>query len=166
MTPARAFVGIGSNLDGPRARVLAAMDALDLLPGCRVVLRSGLYLGAPVGVGEQPDFVNAVCAVDTTLDPHRLLAALRGLESAAGRIRDGRRGQARTLDLDLLLYGDTQIRTADLVVPHPRLHQRAFVLYPLAEIAPELCVPGHGPVVRLRAACAGQRIERLEPVET
>lgn len=166
MTAIRAFVGIGSNLDHPRERVRDAMAALGGLRASRVGACSGLYLSAPVGVAAQPDFVNAVCALDTTLHPQDLLAELRALETGAGRVRDGSRGEARTLDLDLLLYGDESIQTPDLVVPHPRMHQRAFVLYPLAEIAPDLVVPGRGTIAQLCAACAGQRIERLATAGT
>jgi len=165
MTAVVAYVGIGSNLDGPRARVAAAMDAIDALEDCEVLARSSLYLSAPVGVGPQPDFVNAVCAVRTNLGAHGLFAALREIETAGGRVRDGGAGQARTLDLDLLLYGDARIDVPGLIVPHPRMHLRAFVLYPLAEIAPALDVPGHGPVGALRDACRDQRIERIEQID-
>jgi 2-amino-4-hydroxy-6-hydroxymethyldihydropteridine diphosphokinase len=161
MIPAvRAYVAIGSNLGDPASAVSGAFDSLAALPGCRLVARSSLYRTAPIGVGRQPDFINAVAAADTTLEPLALLAALLDLEARHGRIRVAPLA-ARTLDLDLLLHGTTVMDGADLQLPHPRMHQRAFVLAPLAEIAPDLVIPGRGPISALLPAVAGQRIERL-----
>lgn len=159
----RAYVALGSNLDDPVAQVRAGAQALGKLPGTQLVRCSALYRTAPVGVTEQPDFINAVCALDTDLPPAALMQALLDIERAHGRLRDIQ-GGPRTLDLDLLLYGDRVCHEPGLTLPHPRLHERAFVLYPLSEIAPGLSIPGHGPVETLRAGCAGQAIERLAVV--
>lgn len=131
-----AYVGIGANLGDARAAVTAAIDALGQLPNTTLVTRSSLYRTAPVDA-TGPDFVNAVAAIETRLSAPELLAALQDLELRAGRERPWRNAP-RTLDLDLLLYGQARIESADLVVPHPRLRERAFVLVPLAEIAPSL----------------------------
>src|SRR5204862_8246711 len=106
--------------------------------------QSSLYRSAPVGFADQPDFINAVCIVDTTLSPSMLLTRLLTIEEVHGRVRSRRRNAPRTLDLDLLLYGDLELSSPDLTLPHPRMHERAFVLVPLAEIAPALNVPGRG----------------------
>ena len=159
----RAYVGLGANLDGPVARLIRVFDQLDALPSTRVAARSPLYKSAPLGPPDQPDYINAVAALDTTLAPGELLDSLRALEAMHGRRRDGERWGPRTLDLDLLLYGDL-VRTApELTLPHPGLHERAFVLYPLQDVAPELNIPGHGSVRRLRERLGAVRIERLEP---
>ena len=156
----RAYVALGSNLDDPAAQVRAGAQALGKLPGTRLVRCSSLYRTAPVGITEQPDFINAVCAVDTGLPAATLMQALLDIERAHGRQRDIP-GGPRTLDLDLLLYGELVCHEPGLTLPHPRLHERAFVLYPLSEIAPGLSIPGRGQVEILRAGCAGQAIERL-----
>ena len=148
-----AYVGIGSNLDDPRAQVLGAFDELDRLPHTRVVRKSSLYRTAPLGYEAQPDFVNAVAQLETGLPAERLLAELQALEQRHGRSR-GFRNAPRTLDLDLLLFGDARLSLPQLTVPHPRMHERAFVLEPLLEIAPQL-------PFRLDA-CAGQKIERMD----
>jgi 2-amino-4-hydroxy-6-hydroxymethyldihydropteridine diphosphokinase len=150
---ARAFVALGANLGDARGAVLRAMDALDGLSGTRVAARSSLWRSAPVDAAG-PDFINAVVALDTTLDPHALLAELQRLEHAALRERPYRNAP-RTLDLDLLRHGDASLHTEHLTLPHPRMHDRAFVLRPLAEIAPMLV-----PKARLDAV-ADQVIERL-----
>jgi len=130
-----AFVAIGGNLGDARAAVTRAMADLGTLAGTCVVSRSSLYRSAPVDAGG-PDFINAVVAIDTALSPLDLLVALQGLEEGAGRERPYRNAP-RTLDLDLLLHGDAVMDTPVLTLPHPRMTQRAFVLRPLAEIAPE-----------------------------
>lgn len=145
-----ACVALGSNLDGPRTRVERAFAALAALPGTRVSARSRLYRTPPWGVVDQPDFINAVAVLDTTLAPRGLLQALLAIEARAGRVRGIRNGP-RVLDLDLLLYGGQTIHLPDLEVPHPRLQDRAFVLVPLAEVAPDLEVPGRGRVADLLA---------------
>jgi 2-amino-4-hydroxy-6-hydroxymethyldihydropteridine diphosphokinase len=154
-----AYVGLGSNLAAPGDQVERALRELDALPQTRLVARSRLYRTAPWGGVEQPDFINAVAELATGLDAHDLMRALLDIEYRAGRRRNGERNGPRVLDLDLLLYGDAQIADADLQVPHPRLHERAFVLVPLAEIAPDLAVPGQGAVRGLLA-----RVEAVESV--
>lgn len=155
--PARhtAYVGLGANLGDARATLQAAFDALAGLPATRLLARSSLYASAPVHAAG-PDFTNAVAALDTALPPHELLARLQGIERAAGRERPYRNAP-RTLDLDLLLYGGQRVDSPVLTVPHPRLLERAFVLVPLAEIAPALV-----DAAQLRAV-QGQRLTRLQP---
>ena len=147
-----AFVGIGSNLDDPRAQVLRAFKALEALPHTRLVKKSSLYRSAPVGYAAQPDFVNAVAQLETGLPAERLLAELQAIELRHGRSRSFANAP-RTLDLDLLLYGAAQLKTATLQVPHPRMRERAFVLKPLLEIAPQLPFSLDG--------CANQDVERI-----
>ena len=132
-----AYVGIGSNLDDPRAQVTSAFDELDKLPHTRVVRKSSLYRSAPVGYAAQPHFVNAVAQLETGLPAERLLDKLHEVEARHGRKRSFPNAP-RTLDLDLLLFGEAQLRSPTLTVPHPRMHERAFVLEPLLEIAPHL----------------------------
>lgn len=159
---ARAFIGLGSNLGDPAEQVRAGMAALARLDETRVEACSSLYRSAPVGRQDQPDFVNAVCRVRTGLAPAALMQQLLEIETVHGRERRGEKGGPRTLDLDLLLYGDEAIHSESLTVPHPRLHERAFVLYPLSELEPDLVIPGHGPVRELLAACAGQRLQKMD----
>jgi 2-amino-4-hydroxy-6-hydroxymethyldihydropteridine diphosphokinase len=148
----RAYVGLGSNL-GDRAQTLRdAVDALRAEDGVEVAGVSSLVETDPVGFLDQPRFVNGVAAVDTTLSARELLALLLEIERRFGRDREAVPAQGpRTLDLDLLLYGDTRLDEPGLQVPHPRLHERAFVLEPLAELAPGLQIPGRGPVEALVA---------------
>ena len=157
--PVTAYVGVGANLGDPVAAVRAAMDALDTLPHSRVTARSPLYRSAPVGASG-PDYVNAVAALETSLTAPELLAHLQQLELRAGRERPYPNAP-RTLDLDLLLYGDARIASTRLVVPHPRLHERAFVLRPLADIAPQAGIPGRGPARQCLAQILPQAVERL-----
>ena len=159
---ARAYIGLGSNLDDPATQIRAGMTALARLAETRVEACSSLYRSAPVGRQDQPDFVNAVCRVRTGLAPVALMQNLLEIESAQGRVRQGDKGGPRTLDLDLLLYGAEAIHSAALTVPHPRLHERAFVLYPLHEIEPDLVIPGRCALHELLSACAGQRVEKLK----
>ncbi|THF55378.1 2-amino-4-hydroxy-6-hydroxymethyldihydropteridine diphosphokinase [Pseudothauera rhizosphaerae] len=158
--PVRAYIAFGANLGEPAAAFEFACTRIAALPGTRVTARSALYRSAPVGVSGQPDYINAVIGVDTTLPAADLLAALLAIEEAAGRTRDYHQAP-RTLDLDLLLYGDAEIHLPQLHVPHPRMHRRAFVLLPLAEIAPQAVIPGHGPVAALLPGVADQTISRL-----
>lgn len=155
-----AYVALGANLGDPAATVLAAFAALANLPESRVSHGSSLYRTAPVGLTDQPEFVNAVAQLETTLAPEALLEALFDIEERFGRIRAEKNGP-RTLDLDLLLYNDQFIDLPSLTLPHPRLHLRAFVLQPLAEIAPQLVIPGRGTVAAWLPAVANQGIVRL-----
>jgi 2-amino-4-hydroxy-6-hydroxymethyldihydropteridine diphosphokinase len=161
--PTIAFIGLGSNLSHPRRQLARAISALAHLPQSRLIAVSPNYLSAPMGTSEpQPDYVNAVAAVRTTLAPRALLWRLQAIERRQHRRREA--GQARnaprTLDLDLLLYGRRRIRVAQLVVPHPRMHERAFVLRPLLDIAPAASIPGHGLARQQLRAVRSQRIAR------
>lgn len=155
--PSSAFVGVGANLGDPVRQVREALAALDRLPQTRVSARSSLYRCAPIGELDQPDFINAVALLETQLEPRALLAALLALEAAHGRVR-GERNAARTLDLDLLLFGTLVLREPGLELPHPRMHERGFVLLPLSEISPEQHIPGHGTVRALLPSVAAQRV--------
>lgn len=142
----RAFIGLGGNLGDVRPRLEAAIDALGAVPGVVVTARSRFFRTAPWGNPDQPDFINAAIAVSTTLGAHALLDVLLAIERGAGRVRDGERWGPRTLDLDLLVYGDERIHDERLSVPHPRMAERAFVLLPLADIAVDEVLPGLGRV--------------------
>ncbi len=157
----RAFVGLGSNIGEPRRQLQAAMKELDELPDTRAIAASALYRSAPLGYLEQPEFLNAVVELETQLTPEALFDGLQAIEKGHGRERPFA-GAPRTLDLDLLLYGDTTLATPRLTLPHPRMHERAFVLMPLAEIAPQATIPGRGTARGLLAACEGQRVERID----
>ncbi len=154
-----AYVGVGANLGDARLHLLQAHEALGWLPHTVLVGRSGMYRSAPIE-SSGPDYLNTVVLLNTRLDAHELLAQMLRIEQAHGRERPYRNAP-RTLDLDLLVYGEERIHTAALTVPHPRMHLRAFVLLPLAELAPALVIPGLGPVIALLGAVAGQRIDRL-----
>jgi len=148
-----ACIGLGANLGDATATVQAALQALDALPHTRLVKASRLYRTPAWGKTDQPAFVNAAAVLETELDARALLDAMLGIERDHGRERlDGQRWGARTLDLDLLLYGQDVIDEPGLHVPHPHLHQRAFALVPLVEIAPDLVIPGHGRASDLVAA--------------
>ena len=157
-----ATVGLGANLNDPAAQVEYAFAELDRLPATRVVARSSLYASAPVGYVDQPDFINAVAQVETSLAPRALLCALLDIEHRHGRERSFRNAP-RTLDLDLLLYGDAHFHEEGLTLPHPRMHERAFVLLPLLEVAPDTVIPGRGRAAAWLAACAGQGVSVLPP---
>ncbi|MGH8083497.1 MAG: 2-amino-4-hydroxy-6-hydroxymethyldihydropteridine diphosphokinase [Lysobacter sp.] len=160
-----AFIGLGSNLGDSAAVLRAALRALDALPRTRVVRASKFYRTPAWGNTEQPDFLNAVAMLDTTLPAHDLLAAMLEIEREAGRSRraDGSdRWGPRTLDLDLLLYGDAVIAEPGLHVPHPHLHERAFALVPLVEIAPEAVIPGRG---LARVALGGIEVGDIQAVD-
>jgi len=159
-TATQAFIGLGANLGDPEAQVRRALLALAGLRGTRLVAASSLYRSAPVGYTAQPDFVNAVAEIETRLSAQALLGELLATEARFGRVRT-LPNASRTLDLDLLLYGDRVIAEPGLIVPHPRMHERAFVLAPLAEIAPDIAIPGKGRAGALLAACAGQKVEKI-----
>lgn len=156
-----AFVGLGSNLDDPRDQVSRGMEEVGALPGTRLIKRSSLYRTAPIGYLDQPDFINAVIMIETGLIPHALLDGLLSVERRHGRVREFRNAP-RTLDLDVLLYDNVVLRERGLTIPHPRMHERAFVLLPLAEIAPDFVIPGAGRVADLLPGCQDQRLERLD----
>ncbi len=154
----RAYVALGANLGETVEHLRAAVAALDALPDTRVVARSSLYRSAPVGLLDQPDFINAVVAVETAYAPLALLRILLDIENRHGRVRSVPNAP-RTLDLDLLLHDNTCMHNPELTLPHPRMHERAFVLLPLVEIAPDLELPGLGPAQGFVAAVTDQRIE-------
>jgi 2-amino-4-hydroxy-6-hydroxymethyldihydropteridine diphosphokinase len=160
--PTLAFVALGANLDDPVAQVRAAGEALAGLPQSTLLRLSSLYRTAPIGIHGQPDFINAVAALETQLTPHELLAALLDIEANFGRSRDYHHAP-RTLDLDLLLFDDRIIDSRQLTLPHPRMHLRAFVMAPLIEIAPDCMIPGRGSAAAWLAAVSMQHIERLLP---
>ncbi len=164
--PESCFVALGANLGDPAATVRAALDELRRLPDARFIAASSLYRTAPVGLRHQPDFINAVVRLEVdpaVLPPSTLLERLFAIEARFGR-RRSIPNAPRTLDLDLLLYGDRVSDDRHCTLPHPRAHERAFVLAPLAEIDPSLTIAGHGTVAELLRACAGQDIERLADV--
>ena len=148
---ARAYVGLGSNLGDREGALRAAVAALGATEGIQVVAVSTFRETEPVDYLDQPRFLNAAAAVDTTLAPRELLDVLLAVERSLGRTREGPRFGPRTIDLDLLLYGDESVDEPGVRVPHPRLHERAFALEPLAELDPGLVVPGHGPLKTLLA---------------
>jgi len=157
------FVGLGSNLAHPRRQIARAVRAIGRLPGVRIAAVSPNYVSAPVGCAEpQPDYVNAVVALRTTLGARALLAALHTIERRQHRRRrdEAHRNAPRTLDLDLLLYGRRRLRSPRLTVPHPRLHERAFVLRPLTDVAASATIPGRGLARRHLPAVRAQRIDR------
>lgn len=154
-----AYVGLGSNLDHPCGQIRWAIAKLKQRADIHSLVCSGIYLSAPMGPRDQPDFLNAVCGFLTHLSAASLLAVLHDLEAQRGRRRNQRWGP-RTLDLDLLVYGRELSDRAELSLPHPGVHQRSFVLYPLAEIAPALEIPGRGRVSQLAAACGQEGLQR------
>jgi 2-amino-4-hydroxy-6-hydroxymethyldihydropteridine diphosphokinase len=155
-----AYVGIGSNLEEPRRQVESAFLELRDLPRTSVVKYSSLYRSEPVGYAAQPPFVNAVAALETSLEAPDLLHELQKAERRHGRRRSFANAP-RTLDLDLLLYGQGPLSTPELTIPHPRMHQRAFVLKPLLELDPRISIPGIGAAEVCLRACAGQGVERM-----
>ncbi|MGD8556714.1 MAG: 2-amino-4-hydroxy-6-hydroxymethyldihydropteridine diphosphokinase [Chromatiales bacterium] len=144
----RAYIGLGSNLDNPRDQVLDALRELALQEGIQLLAQSSLYLSEPMGPQDQPEFINAVAAIETRLEPLLLLEVLQSIEKKHGRKRERHWGP-RTLDLDLLLYGEERISHPELTVPHPGIAERGFVLLPLREVAPGLAIEGLGSVEEL-----------------
>jgi len=164
MTDVVAWIGLGSNLNDPLKQVNTALVALDRLPQSRLLACSGLYRSAPMGPQNQPDYINAVASIETTLSAEGLLDALQRIEQVHQRAPAERWGP-RTLDLDILLYGDENIHTPRLNVPHPGMAKRNFVLTPLAELAPQLSVPGLGEVQALRDILTNEGLERVGDAE-
>ena len=155
-----AFVGLGANLGAPQSQLKQALLELDAIPHTRLVRTSSLYRSEPLGYAGQPQFVNAVAQVETGLPAERLLAELHAIEARHGRSRSFANAP-RTLDLDLLLFGEAILDAPGLKIPHPRMHERAFVLIPLLEIAPHAAIPGRGPAKALLEQCKNQGVERL-----
>lgn len=160
-----AFIALGSNLDDPARYMDIGLRELAALPQTRVVRKSSLYRSAPVGYLDQPDFVNAVAQIETGLKPRELLAALLAIEHRHGRVRDFPNAP-RTLDLDIALYGDLALHEHGLTIPHPRMHERAFVIVPLAEIAPDALIPGHGTARELLRNVDASSVVRQMDVST
>jgi 2-amino-4-hydroxy-6-hydroxymethyldihydropteridine diphosphokinase len=156
-----AYVAIGSNLDSPRDRVLDALERMSQLRASRLILRSHLYRSRPLGPQDQPDFVNAAAGLLTQLKPDELLTELLAIERAMGRER-GERWGPRVIDLDLLWMVDAAVVSPGLTLPHPGVSIRNFVLYPLADIAPTLTIPGLGPVLELKSRVGDQGISALQ----
>ncbi len=156
-----ALIGLGANLGDAQNTIDCALDALSHLESTRLVARSSLYSSDPVGYLDQPPFINAVAAIETNLTPETLLERLLSLETHFGRIRTFRNAP-RALDLDLLLYGNAVVSSPTLTLPHPRMHERAFVLIPLIELCPDIVIPGQGAASALVARCAAQRVARVE----
>jgi len=166
----QAYIALGSNLADPIAQVRTAIAALETLPQTQVIKVSSLYRTAPIGykedeVAQVPDFINAVVALKTGLSPVELLDALFVIENAAGRERPYRYAP-RILDCDLLLYEDEVLNTEKLTLPHPRMHERGFVLLPLFEIAPQLSIPNHGKISALLQPYLHIGIQKLDPEDT
>jgi 2-amino-4-hydroxy-6-hydroxymethyldihydropteridine diphosphokinase len=162
ITSVISYIGLGSNLAEPVEQIKSARIAIAAIPGVQELAFSSLYYSLPMGPQDQPDYVNAVMCIATGLLPMALLRCLQNIENEHGRIRKGERWGARTLDLDVLIYGDQEIDLPDLTVPHKGLTERSFVLYPLFEIAPQLLVPGKGPIADLVAKCPLAGLRRMD----
>lgn len=157
----KAYLGLGSNLANPQTQVHAAIDALQASSNIEVVNSSSLYMSPPMGPQDQPDYINAVVEIETKLTAHKLLDQLQSIEQQQGRVRKRHWGE-RTIDLDLLLYADQIVDDERLKIPHPGITLRAFVLYPLAEIAPELTIPNMGHIGQLVKQCPLDGLQRIE----
>jgi 2-amino-4-hydroxy-6-hydroxymethyldihydropteridine diphosphokinase len=160
----RVMIGLGSNMDRPAEQIQTALREIASTPECLLLKTSSLYQSAPVGGVEQANFINAVAEIETTLSPRALMTRLLEIEHQHDRVRTTRNGP-RTLDLDILMFNDWRIDEPDLVVPHPRAHERAFVLLPLVEISPEISIPGVGAVKALLPNVSEQSVERYSEPE-
>lgn len=156
----QVFIALGSNLKQPYTQIQSAFHALSCLPNTHFLKRSSLYKSAPVGKLDQPDFINAVALIKTKLKPHDLMIALLKIENNHGRKRSVLNAP-RTLDLDILLYENIQLNEKDLTIPHPRMTERAFVLYPLLEISPDCYIPGYTSIKKLVKNLTGQKPEKF-----
>lgn len=164
--PVAVWIGLGSNLQEPERQVRAAIGELAALPESRLQAASRLYRTAPVGPPGQPDYINAAARLETRLAPQALLAELHRIELAHGRRRDGTRWGPRILDLDILIYGDARIDEPGLTIPHPEMARRAFVLVPLADVAPpNLAVPGVGILAELLERCERDGVEPFDDAD-
>lgn len=159
----RCFIGLGSNQADPVAQVQHALEAISQLAGVTLRARSSLYSSVPLGPQDQPSYVNAVAMLDTQLPPEALLDELQAIEQQHGRVRKAERWGPRTLDLDILLFGNQSINTPRLQVPHYHMHARPFVLYPLAELAPDLIMPDGIPLSDLLRDCPAEGIQPIAP---
>jgi 2-amino-4-hydroxy-6-hydroxymethyldihydropteridine diphosphokinase len=159
-----AYIGLGSNLDAPEEQIKRARIAIRQIQDVREHGFSSLYYSPPMGPQDQPEYVNAVMAIETELSAIQLLRCLQDIENTQGRVRKDDRWGARTLDLDLLLYADQQIDTPDLIVPHYGMGERAFVLYPLYEIAPDIEIPGKGLVSDLKNRCPQNGLTKADKI--
>ncbi|TRO12605.1 2-amino-4-hydroxy-6-hydroxymethyldihydropteridine diphosphokinase [Ectopseudomonas mendocina] len=157
----RVYIGLGSNLAEPLQQLRAALNAIAQLPHSRLQAQSSFYISDPLGPADQPRYVNAVAALDTELEPWQLLDALQRIEQEQGRVRKAERWGPRTLDLDILLFGDRLLDDERLTVPHYHMHARPFVLYPLAELVTELQLPDGRSLSALLNACPFSGLERL-----
>jgi len=158
----KAWLGLGSNLQQPVSQLKDAMGRLGLVEGIQVLKTSGLYRTPPWGDDQQDDFINAVVQIETNLNPIPLLHVLQSIENKMGRQRSGRRWGPRLIDIDLLLYGDQQFKSEELELPHPRMHERVFVLIPLCELDKTVTIPGHGvahELLQMLDSCAIVRLE-------
>lgn len=158
-----AYIGLGSNLENPLQQIKTAIDDLQSLVDINIVSVSSLYQSPPMGPTDQPDYINAVLALETSLNPHQLLDALQSVEQLHGRVRKRHWGE-RTLDLDILLYGDLILDDERLTIPHPGMHERAFVLYPLAEIAENIEIPGLGALQKILPSCPQGDLRQVEKI--
>lgn len=158
-----ACVALGANIGEPLRQIEAGFAALAALPGTRLLARSSLYRSAPVGYADQPDFINAVAMIETTLAPHALLDAVLAIERVNGRVREFPNAP-RTLDLDIVLYGDVVLQEPGLTIPHARMLERAFVMVPLAEIAPDTVMPGQGRVSDLARRVDAASVAQLKRI--
>lgn len=156
-----AYVGLGSNLQGPTRQLEKAFEMLAEIPSTRLIRKSSLYRSAPFGGVEQPDFVNAAAALMTRLSAAELLRELQRIEDARGRERGDVRWGPRVLDLDLLVYSDQKIEEQDLIIPHPGIGERNFVLLPLGEVAPGLNIPGLGQIEKINVSSSEPAISRI-----
>lgn len=161
----RVYIALGSNQGNRHQHILQSATDIDQLEGCRLLNLSSVYETDPMGPQDQPDYLNAVCAIHCSLEPHSLLEALQSIESSHGREKQGRRWGARPLDLDILLYGERTVYSADLQIPHQGIARRSFVLWPLAEIDPMLHIPGFGPVSGLKPWCEDLGIRQYGSAE-
>ena len=160
MGEARVFVGLGGNVGDALGSIQQAIAELSEIPRSTLLVRSSLYRTAPIGLEDQADFVNAVANFRTELSPRELLGELHRIERRHGRVRREKNGP-RTLDLDLLMYDDLISDDPTMIIPHPRMHERAFVLLPLSEIAPDSVIPGRGPIGELLSKLSNQGVTRL-----
>lgn len=162
MHEVEAYIGLGSNLSGPQAQVSSAMQELNSIPETNVLKVSSLYISKPMGPSDQPDYVNAVAKISTNLSPERLLVELQGIEQSHRRQRNGQRWGPRTLDLDIILFGDIQMDSKTLQIPHYAVTEREFVLIPLQELQADLIIPGKGTLTDLIKQLPSYHLERIK----